>query len=178
MSATKSIGTHLSEKWGDQLKEAVMSSELWHHGVIGMKWGIRRSKEELAKARGETVETQTDSVILENGQYQSSKGFTCKEDKMSGWCLNPEKKHWPEFAEVGYRETDSELLMQHIHDGYDLFNAKESAPGKHCHRKFTISMDLGVTEKRNFVTAWAIENEGEQPKFVTAYREDPKRKED
>ena len=160
------------------MKEAVMTSELWHHGVKGMKWGIRRSKEELARARGETVETQTDSVILKDGVYESSKGFTCKKDKMSGWSLNPERKHFHEFAEVGYTSSDSDLLMQHIHEGYDPSKAIEDDPGDHCYRKFSISMELGVTEKRNFVTAWAVEKEGDKPKYVTAYREDPKRKED
>lgn len=160
------------------MKESVMTAELWHHGVKGMKWGVRRSKEELAKARGETVETQSDSVILKDGIYESIKGFTCKPDKMTKWNLNPEKKHFHEFEEVGYTPSDADLLMQHIHEGYDLSKARDDDPGDHCHRKFSISMELGVTEKRNFVTAWAVEKDGEEPKFVTAYREDPKRKED
>lgn len=143
-----------------------------------MKWGIRRTPEELARARGETVETNTDSVILKDGVYQSSKGFSCKEDKMSGWCLNPEKKHYPEFAEVGYKPEDGQLLMSDIHNGFDQSKAIPLDSGPHCKEKFAILMDLGVTEKRNFVTVWAIENKGEQPKFVTAHRENPKRKED
>ncbi len=155
-----------------------MTSELWHHGVKGMKWGVRRSKEELAKARGETVETNSDSVILKDGVYHSPKGFTCKRDKMDSWCLDPEKKHFHEFAEVGYGKGDSDLLMQHINEGYDISKAKESDPGTYCYRKFTISMDLGITEKRNFVTAWGVKKEGEEPFFITAHREDPKRRED
>lgn len=160
------------------MNEAIMNSELWHYGVKGMKWGVRRSKEELAKARGDTLENKQNSVILKDGVYYSDKGFTCDEKKITGFCLKPGAKHSDDFFNVGYEASDSELLIQHINDGYDIHKAVDREPNTMNYRTFEVEMELGVTEKKKFVTGWSIRAEGEQPRFTTAYRRSSKKKGD
>lgn len=155
-----------------------MRSELWHHGVKGMKWGIRRTPEELAKARRERLANQENSVTLKNGVYESSKGFTCAEEKMSGWCLKPGTKHSKEFFDVGYKPSDKDRLIRDINDGYDQSKVVPRGSDSRNYLKYEVEMELGVTKKRNFVTSWSIAHEGDQPKFVTAYRRKPKQKGD
>lgn len=36
------------------------SNELMHYGVLGMKWGVRRSEAQLARARGKTKTSSED----------------------------------------------------------------------------------------------------------------------
>lgn len=40
--------------------EFMKQNDLEHHGIKGMKWGVRRSDKELARARGEKVTTSED----------------------------------------------------------------------------------------------------------------------
>ena len=37
-----------------------MSNQLTHYGVKGMKWGVRRSEAQLARARGKKIPTEED----------------------------------------------------------------------------------------------------------------------
>ena len=92
--------------------------------------------------------------------------------------LDENSKHYKEFVDVGYDKSDTELLVQHIHDGYDLLKMNERPSNGHCYKQFNIYMDLGKNKKRNFVTAWSIDKEGDNPRFVTAYRKSQKKKED
>lgn len=35
-------------------EQAAMNNELRHYGILGMKWGVRRSEDQLARARGKS----------------------------------------------------------------------------------------------------------------------------
>jgi hypothetical protein len=39
-----------------------MSNTLMHYGILGMKWGIRRTPEQLARARGRSTTDKTDKI--------------------------------------------------------------------------------------------------------------------
>lgn len=109
---------------------------------------------------------------LDDGVYYSSKGFSTAEKKLSGYCLKPGAKHADDFFEVGYKEDDAELLFEHLDRGFDLAKKQKSVIDRSGAEKFSIPMKLGVDVKRTFNTAWRIDQPGDAPRFISAYRMD------
>lgn len=90
--------------------------------------------------------------------------------KLSGYCLNPNGKHSKDFYNVGYSTEDAELLFRDIEKGFDLSKKTGIRITEDHEIHFTILMDLGVTEKQEFLTSWQIAKNGEMPKLTSAYR--------
>ena len=88
---------------------------IWHHGIKGQKWGVRRTPEELGH---EVAKSQKNGTIKD--AYHSKKGFTVAVAKLASYCLNPEKPHSKEFFDVGYTKDDSDLLFRHIEEGLEM----------------------------------------------------------
>ena len=70
---------------------------------------------------------------------------------------------------MGYKETDEKRLFKDIEKGYD--SSKKIlegvlASGK---AKFSIPMELGVTDKRIFRTVWQEDGPDDTSRFITAY---------
>ena len=103
------------------------------------------------------------------GVYLSFKGFTIAEAKLTRYCLDPEKKHSGEFFEVGYGRLDHDLLFQHIEEGFDLSKKIGERTSPRGDKQFCIPIQLGVTKKRTFNTAWQIDAGNLYRKMVTAY---------
>lgn len=146
---------------------------IWHHGIKGQKWGVRRTPEELghiSKSAGKVAKSEKSTIIV-NGVYHSPKGFTAAVAKLAKYCLDPDKPHAQEFFDVGYKESDSDLLFQHIEDGFDLTKRIGDRKGAKGEDQFRIPMMLGVTEKKSFTTSWQIDNPGDKPKLTSAYRD-------
>ena len=148
---------------------------LWHHGVKGMHWGIRRTPEELGHEPKAKAESSVDKSVLEtiivHGKtaYKSDKGFAIQEDKLTGYCLNPKAEHSKEFFDVGYQPTDALKLFRDIENGYDLskkIEESEVCPGI---VKYSIPTLLGVTKTRMFRTVWQTDGPDNIPRFVSAY---------
>lgn len=145
--------------------------EILHYGIKGMKWGVRRSPEQLGHVTGSKrgVAKTTIRATIVDGVYHSEKGFSIAEAKLGGFCLSPDKKHSKEFFDVGYEEGDSELLLQDIERGFDLSKKGPDRLNFKGDTQFSIPMELGVTRTRLFNTGWQIDKGASEPKFLTAY---------
>lgn len=145
--------------------------EIFHYGVKGMKWGVLRSPEQLGHVTGgkQGVEKSDERAKIIDDVYHSEKGFSIAAAKLAGFCLSPDKKHSKEFFDVGYKESDSELLLRDIERGFDLSKKGPDRLNDRGDTQFAIPMELGVTQTRLFNTGWQIDKGTSEPKFVTAY---------
>ena len=53
---------------------------------------------------------------------------------------------------------------------FDMSKAVEFKGKNGGARTFNLYMELGVTKKRSFVTGWIVDNPGDTPRIVTAFR--------
>ena len=149
--------------------EHYLGGVLVHYGVKGMKWGVRRTPEQLGHVTKSMVAKAEEAVKIVDGAYQSSKGFTVKQSKFSEWCLKPGTDHSDEFFGVGYKPTDSDRLFRDMEKCFDLSRKRDVMPVGKTKEKFSIPMSLGVTANRLFRTVWQKDGPDEAARFVTAY---------
>ena len=134
---------------------------------------MRRTPEQLgyeSSATGPVAKTEK-GVKIVDGVYHSSKGFTAAVAKFAKYFLDPEKPHAKEFFDVGYKQSDSDLLFQHIEEGFDLSKRTGTRKNERGQEQFRIPMMLGVVQKKSFTTSWQIDKEGDMPKLTSAYRD-------
>lgn len=137
---------------------------LWHHGVLGQKWGVIRTPEELGH---EVAKPKESGTIHED--YHSEKGFSIAWGKLAKYCLDPSKKHSKDFFSIGYTEKDSDLLFKHIEEGFDLTKKMGERKTERGEDQFRIPISLGVTQKKIFTTSWQIDLGKTEPKLTSAY---------
>lgn len=53
--------------------ESYLGGVLIHHGVKGMRWGVRRTPEQLGHVTNSAVANAEEAVKIVDGVYQSSK---------------------------------------------------------------------------------------------------------
>ena len=143
---------------------------IWHHGIKGQKWGVRRTPEELGhRPKGaDGIEKSQKRVKIVDGVYHSEKGFTVESRKFSAYFLKPEAPHSKQFFDVGYRESDSQRLFLDMERAYDE-KKKVDVISESGREKFSIPMQLGVTATKTFRTVWQKDKLNANARFVTAY---------
>ncbi len=145
---------------------------IYHHGVIGQRWGVRRSPEQLGHiSKSKPLAKFGESARIEDGCYRSDKGFRVSTAKLEKYCLQKGRKHAQEFFDVGYTQADSEKLFRDIEAGFDLSKKQGERLSPRHDIQFGIPMQLGVSEKQLFTTAWQIDKGSEEPKLISAYRD-------
>lgn len=166
---------------------------LWHHGIKGMHWGIRRTPEELGhepKLRTLGVESDNSKdkinlivdssgkTIKMKGEYWTSdKGFAIHPNKIKRFCLLPGSKHSEHFFRVGYTQEDNYRLFHDIEEAFDPEKAIDHRTDSKGIGSYSIPMYLGVNDKRLFRIVWKDEKSIGLPKFVTAHIDDELEKE-
>lgn len=151
------------------MKDDRYLGEIYHHGIKGMKWGVRRSPEQLGYAPKGTVAKSAEDVTINGEFYRSGKGFSIHQDKLAKFCLLPGGKHSEQFFKLGYTADDSERLFRDIEAGYDSsrkFDRIDLADG---HVKTSIPMKLGITTQQLFRTVWKDDGPDGEDRFLTAY---------
>lgn len=101
---------------------------------------------------------------------------TIADAKITKYCLDPSKAHYKEFIDVGYSKDNPEQLKNDLLKGLSENEAESTFPNEHGNRSFTVYMKLGITKKRTFKAVWQIDEGTNYPRFVTAYRNDKKRR--
>lgn len=64
------------------------------------------------------------------------------------------------FFDVGYSVDDCERLFNDISQEFDIEKAEFDRVSEDGAQSFVIEMQLGVTKKKTFKTAWRIDKEG------------------
>lgn len=93
-----------------------MNNELEHHGILGMRWGIRRTKEQLARLAGRTPPTS-----------KSQKKQKTNESKGKSSTTNSGKKSVKEMSDAELKQKISRMELE---KRYRDLNPEQISTGK------------------------------------------------
>lgn len=110
--------------------------------------------------------TKRQTVFVNNAPCETTK------KKYSGYFLKEGAKHADQFFNVGYTADDVLQLRYDMAKQFDMSKATNFSTNEKGQEKFRIYMELGVTEKKRFRTAWQKDTPDSLPRIITAFRED------
>lgn len=111
-----------------------------------------------------TLKKQT--MFVEKAQCETT------ERKFTEYLLKTGAKHAQEFFDVGYTAESSMQLRYDIAKQYDESKIQNPIALEDGSKKYSIPMELGITEKKRFLTCWIKEPGNGKPRITTAYRKD------
>lgn len=142
---------------------------IWHHGIKGQKWGVRRTPEELGHFCKNRVEKSEGKVILDNGKYKSSKGFSIDENKLRNYLLKAGTQHYEEFRSLGYTKENPDRLVSDIHSAFNITKMISESVKRNGKRRFSIPMNLGIESTATVRSVWEVGPDDSTYRFITAY---------
>lgn len=104
----------------------VYGGTLSHHGIKGMKWGVRRSEAELARARGESPKTSSAKSKKARGIFKKKSPATKSESK-------PKSKNISEMSDDELRRMVNRLQLE---KQYRELSPKQVSKGKAFYDKY------------------------------------------
>lgn len=103
-----------------------MHDELVHYGVLGMKWGVRRTKAQLARARGGTVQKKT-AAKASDTKTSKPKAKSESEPQKKTQSEAPKKKSLSEMTD---EELNRAVRRLQLEKQYRDLNPKHVSAGE------------------------------------------------
>lgn len=98
--------------------------------------------------------------------------------KLGNYILNPDKSNGKSvfFNGIGYNMKNSDRFAQDVRKGLETGKAKVYDKDKDGNTPYQVDMPLGINKKVMVTTAWQIDKGKREPRFITAYPAEKKRK--
>lgn len=86
--------------------------------------------------------------------------------------LDPEKSNgkWRLFKALGYERENAAELEHDLKAGLAENGGEESIKNGKGEKTYAVDMELGRTSKAQIRTIWQVDEEGADPRFITAYK--------
>lgn len=133
-----------------------MSMEIWHHGILGMKWGIRRTPEQLGHESGSSGKNGTGDSDAETSAKKASRTSSKSSQRMTDdelrdaiARLNMEEQYDNLVARQKARNTGK--IKQALGDAFEKFGRGllDKAVNKALDKMFTKEDKFDIDEWRD-----------------------------